>query len=121
MKSNEYRHWHIKFPKSFFFFSVILKEKMMVALRLSSLILIYWMDPNYRPLNVCFPKILIYVLNTTERPTSETHTHRHTCSVDCLSCLKTCVSVYQSECKGVCVPESVCLCAHTAMKRNSWQ
>lgn len=31
----------------------------MVALRLSSLILIYWMDPNYRPLNVCFPKILI--------------------------------------------------------------
>lgn len=55
MKNNEYRHWHIKFPKNFFF-SLILKEKMMVALRLSSLILIYWMDPNYRPLNVCFPK-----------------------------------------------------------------
>lgn len=54
----------------------------MVALRLSSLILIYWMDPNYRPLNVCFPKILIYVLNTTERPTKETHTHKHTFSVD---------------------------------------
>lgn len=47
----------LSFPKTFFFFfSLILKEKMMVALRLSSLILIYWMDPNYRPLNVCFPK-----------------------------------------------------------------
>lgn len=44
----------LSFPKTFF--SLILKEKMMVALRLSSLILIYWMDPNYRPLNVCFPK-----------------------------------------------------------------
>lgn len=65
-----------------FFFSVNLKEKKMVALRLSSLILIYWMDPNYWPLNVCFPKILIYVLNTTERPTKETHTHKHTFSVD---------------------------------------
>lgn len=47
----------------------------MVALRLCSLILIHWMDPYYRPLNVCFPKILIYVLNTTERPTKETHTY----------------------------------------------
>jgi hypothetical protein len=47
----------------------------MVALRLCSLILIHWMDPYYRPLNVCFPKILIYVLNTTERPMKETHTH----------------------------------------------
>lgn len=50
---------------------------MMVALRLSSLILIYWMDPNYRPLNICFPKILIYVLNTTERPRVITDTQTH--------------------------------------------
>lgn len=72
----------LSFPKKKMLFFVILKEKKMVALRLSSLILIYWMDPNYRPLNVCFPKILIYVLNTTERPTKETHTHKHTFSVD---------------------------------------
>lgn len=26
MKNNEYRHWHIKFPKNFLF-SLILKEK----------------------------------------------------------------------------------------------
>lgn len=84
MKSNEYRHWHIKFPKKkmIFFFCYSKRKKKMVALRLSSLILIYWMDPNYRPLNVCFPKILIYVLNTTERPTKETHTHKHTFCVD---------------------------------------
>lgn len=76
----------LSFPKksfSFvFFFCYSKRKKKMVALRLSSLILIYWMDPNYRPLNVCFPKILIYVLNTTERPTKETHTHKHTFSVD---------------------------------------
>lgn len=73
----------LSFPKKVsFFFPVILKEKKMVALRLSGLILIYWMDPNYGPLNVCFPKILIYVLNTTERPTKETHTHKHTFSLE---------------------------------------
>lgn len=53
----------------------------MVALRRCSLLLIYWMDPNYRPLNVCFPKILSYVLNTTKRPTKETCTHKHTYTV----------------------------------------
>lgn len=68
MKSNEYRHWHIKFFRekkkkrlifflSFFFSSLLFlkNKKKMVALRLSSWIMIHWLDPYYWPLNVCFP------------------------------------------------------------------